>query len=109
MARGRKVRLETRTFDKFGDAQAFFKEILNRYPIGGLVIGTDKADLRALLKRHSEEAEKVGCGVDHFVVDNGPPGHDIATRCFWIVRTDGSRIDFSYGHCLEARPEDAGP
>ena len=50
MGKGRRVRLETRVFDKFGDAQAYFKEMLNRYPIGGVVIGTDKVDLRALLK-----------------------------------------------------------
>ena len=106
MQRGRPVNLDTRKFEKVGDAQAFFKEMLNRYPIGGIVIGTDKADLRALLRRHKEEQEKIGLGISHFIVDDGPPEYGIPTRCFWIIRTDGSRIDFSYKHCLEARAED---
>ena len=33
-----------------------------------------------------------------------PDGYD--GQCFWIVRTDGSRVAFSYKHCLEARPSD---
>lgn len=85
---------------------SFFKDMLNKYPIGAMVMGTDKADLKALLKRHTEEAEKIGCGISHFVVDNGPPEYEIPTRCFWVIRSDGSREDFSYKHCLEARPED---
>lgn len=34
MAKARKIVLTTRTFDKAGDATAFFKNILNSYNIG---------------------------------------------------------------------------
>lgn len=107
MAKARKVVLRTRTFATFGEAQSFFKEMLNRYPIGQMVIGTDKDDLIALLHRHTEEKDKIGAGISHFIVDNGPSEYDIPTRCFWIVRKDGSKIDFSVKHCLEPRPEDS--
>ncbi len=43
--------------------------MLNRYPLGGMVIRTDKDDLGAPLKRHDEVDEQVGSGIDHVVVD----------------------------------------
>ena len=104
MGKARSIKLDTREFAKAGDATAHFRAMLNRYPLGGLVIGTDKDDLRALIKRHDEADEKIGCGIDHFVVDMDPEG--TPTRCFHIVRTDGSRVDFSYPHCLKAKPGD---
>jgi len=103
----RRIVLRTRTFDKVGDARAFFKEMLNRYPLGARLSDADAEDLEALLQRHEGLEEKVGCGIDHFEVreppDDAPP---FSARCFWIVRTDGSVIDISYPHCLEARPYD---
>ena len=99
----RKIALTTRVFEKAGDGTAFFKEMLNRYQIGDAVSAVDAKDLDALMERHDERDEKIGVGVDHYEVQRGPEG---MTRCFWIVRTDGSRIDISYLHCLKARPYD---
>lgn len=104
MAKARKIVLETRTFEKAGDATAFFSEMLNRYSIGEAVSETDSADLNALLIRHDELQEKVGNGIRSFEV-NTPPDN-FAGRCFWIVRNDLSRIDFSIGHCLQRKPND---
>jgi hypothetical protein len=53
-------------------------------------------DLSALLERHDEYTQKVGCGVDHFEVMATEHG----TNCFRIVRKDGSGTDFSYRHCI---------
>lgn len=104
MGKARRILLETRTFEKHGDATAFFKKMLNAYAIGDRVSDGDAVELHALLKRHEEMAEKVGVGIDHFEVDRGPD--EYGTQCFWIVRTDGSREDFSFYHCLERRPYD---
>lgn len=103
----RRISLKTRTFDKAGDATAFFKEMLNRYPIGARVSDQDAAELEALLDRHDERDEKVGNGIAGFEV-NVPPADapPFSTRCFWIVRDGGEKIDFSYVHCLEAKPYD---
>lgn len=100
----RKIVLETRAFEKAGDATLFFRKILNRYSVGAYVSEGDATELAALLKRHDEYAEKVGSGIDHFEVQPAPDGH--AGKCFWIVRTDKSRTDFSFMHCLERKASD---
>ncbi|MBI3446323.1 MAG: DCL family protein [Magnetospirillum sp.] len=104
MGRARRIKLETREFAKAGDATGFFSAMLSRYPIGSRISEADARDLRALLKRHDEESEKVGAGIDHFEVATPPDGY--SGKCFWIVRVDRSRIDFSFKHCLEPRPHD---
>jgi hypothetical protein len=103
----RRIVLKTRTFDKAGDATAFFKEILNRYHLGDSVSPEDAADLIALLDRHDERDEKIGTGISGFEV-NSPPNDvpQFSQRCFWVVRTDGQKIDFSIGHCLKPQPYD---
>lgn len=107
MGKARIIVLKTRTFDKAGDATAFFKEMLNRYPIGARVSAQDADDLEALLERHNERDEKIGVGIAGFEI--GVPPDDVpqfSSRCFWLVRTDGTKIDISYKHCLEPKPYD---
>jgi hypothetical protein len=107
MGKARKIPLTTREFAKAGDATAFFKAMLNRYEIGDRVSPEDALDLSALLERHDERDEKIGTGIAGFEV-NIPPADapPFSTRCFWVVRRDGSKIDFSYPHCLEPKPDD---
>jgi Protein of unknown function (DUF3223) len=107
MGKARRISLTTRSFDKTGDATAFFKVILNRYAIGDHVSAEDAADLTALVERHDERDEKIGSGIAGFEV--GTPPDDVpqfSQRCFWIVRSDGTKIDFSIGHCLKPQPYD---
>ena len=98
--RSKPVHLATRSFDKQGDATAFFKSMLNRYDPGERVTDDDALDVAALLERHIEYATKVGCGVSHFEIVLTEHG----TQCFRIVRTDGTGTDFSYPHCISQRP-----
>jgi hypothetical protein len=74
--------------------------MLQRYRIGDRVSDTDSLDLLALMKRHDEAEEKIGCGISYFIVENAPEPHP-EQRCFWIVRSNYSKIDISYQHCLE--------
>ena len=104
MAKARKIILDTRTFEKVGDATNFFRSMLNRYSIGSRISEDDGRDLSALLKRHDEMNEKIGVGIAHFEVEAAP--ETFSGRCFWIVRKDGSKIDFSFTHCLSAKPYD---
>ena len=108
MGRARKIALSTRTFDKAGDATAFFRGMLSRYEIGERVSDDDAADLAALLERHDERDEKVGVGIAGFEVDDPPVGDtpQFSQRCFWIIRADGTRMDFSFVHCLAPKPYD---
>lgn len=107
MGKARRITLATRSFDKVGDATAFFTAMLKRYEIGERVSTEDAADLSALLDRHDELQEKVGTGIAGFEV-NTPPKDvpQFSKRCFWVIRSDGSKIDFSIGHCLEPKPYD---
>lgn len=88
--------IDTRSFRKKGEATAFFKAMLNRYRPGDRVSNADAVDLAALLKCHTEYADKVGSGIDHFCV----MANLYNTQSFEIVRTDGTRDDFSYKHCI---------
>jgi hypothetical protein len=60
----------------------------------------DALHLAALLERHDEYKQKVGCGVDHFSIMLTEHG----TPCFRLVRTDTTGTDFSYRHCITRRP-----
>jgi hypothetical protein len=100
----RSVTIKTRTFHRAGDATIFFREMLHRYPFGQPIPAPDASDLFALLERHEEKEEKIGPGILRFEVGAPPDGY--SGRCFWIVRTDGTRIDFSFPHCLKAKPTD---
>lgn len=107
MGKARKISLSTRVFDKAGDATVFFKDMLNRYKIGERVSAEDAVELSALLDRHDERVEKIGIGVAGFEV-NAPPKDvpQFSERCFWIIRKDDTKIDFSIGHCLKPQPYD---
>lgn len=107
MGKARSITLTTRSFDKVWDATAFFAAMLNRYRIGEQVSAEDAADLSALLNRHDEFAEKSGAGVTGFEV-NTPPDDvpQFSRRCFWVIRSDGTKIDFSISHCLKEKPYD---
>ena len=52
--RSKPVELATRSFEKQGDATAFFKAMLNRYRPGERVSDEDGLDVAALLERHTE-------------------------------------------------------
>lgn len=96
MARGQPVHLNTRSFTTKGAAAAHFKAMLARYRIGDRVNDGDGRDLAALLERHPERDEKVGSGISHFEV----MAADYGTRCFRVVRHDGTGVDFSYPFCI---------
>lgn len=53
--------------------------------------------LKELLKHH-EKGEKKLDNFDHFTVDIHPEFKE--TRCFFIVRKDGSKEDFSAKKCI---------
>ncbi len=107
MPKGRSVVVGNRLFEKVGDASAFFSQMLGRYEAGAVVSAEDGVDLANLLMRHSEADDKIASGMSYFVVDRAPepfPG-----KCFWLIRKDGSKIDFAIKHCLLKHPVDEAP
>lgn len=75
----------------------FIRDILNSYAHGERVKLDDDALLRVLIHRHPDREQKLaGQAISHFEVRHNRYG----TLCFCLVRTDGSRDDFSYKKCL---------
>jgi hypothetical protein len=94
-----KIVIDSLTFNTQKAATEHFKEILRTHDDGQRIPEPHHTQLRALLDRHTEAAKKIGCGVDYFIIRRNPAG----TRGFWVVRTDGTMIDFSYPHCIRGR------
>jgi uncharacterized protein DUF3223 len=74
------------------------REIIGTVENGELVKDDDTEFLLWLLDRHPRAAEKVGCGVAGFTVQDA----QIDTRCFVVHRADGSSTDFSFYSCITA-------
>jgi len=95
-----------RSWSKKGDAVEYFKAMLARYADGDRVQNAnDHDDLAALLKVYdgavpAGQPTKTGSGVAHFERrrDRDHPGK---TSCFFVIRTDGSSIDFSTRRALD--------
>ncbi|SDC54211.1 Protein of unknown function [Cupriavidus sp. YR651] len=95
-----------RSWSKKGDAVEHFKAMLARYSDGARVTDAgDHDDLAALLQVYDSvlspgEPTKVGSGISHFErrKDQDHPGD---TSCFFVVRSDGTSIDFSTRKALD--------
>ncbi|KAK7291082.1 hypothetical protein RIF29_05961 [Crotalaria pallida] len=77
------------------------KDILHsrRYIDGEQLIDEDeKVVVEKLLAYHPHSEDKIGSGLDSIMVDRHPQFGN--SRCLFVVRTDGSWIDFSYQKCL---------
>jgi hypothetical protein len=84
------------TFPTKSAATEHFRQMLNNYYFGGRISEEDAAQLASLLAMHPDVEEKIGSGIDYFSVRLA----DFGTRCFEVVRTDGTAIDFSFRWCL---------
>jgi len=82
-----------------GPAYRQFKRcqaIRDSYPDGVPLSPEDRKVVLATLRRHPRGREKFGVGVAHVVVDTYVGG----TRCFFVIRADGSVEDFSLRKCV---------
>ncbi|WVZ73509.1 hypothetical protein U9M48_021808 [Paspalum notatum var. saurae] len=59
----------------------------------------EKAILDRLLPYHPQYEKKVGCGIDYITVGLHPEFEN--SRCLFIVRKDGERVDFSFWKCIK--------
>ena len=80
-------------------ATTYFRQMRDRYQVGDRIVDPDATELSWLLERHPEFRDKVGVGIDYFSVRSA----DFGTRCFEIVRKDGSSTDFSFGTCIDGK------
>jgi hypothetical protein len=72
------------------------KLLLHTAPLNMALAGEAHGFLEDLLHRHERAPEKIGAGIKHFEVRNAA----INSKCFWVVRVDGTATDFSYKLCI---------
>ncbi|KAK8584261.1 hypothetical protein V6N12_068507 [Hibiscus sabdariffa] len=74
------------------------RNILHKYPIDHRVSEADWDTLMMALYFHPRRDEKIGSGAKEIKIVNHPD-HP-TTRCFSLVRTDETFVDFSYRKCV---------
>ncbi|KAL2348086.1 hypothetical protein Fmac_002086 [Flemingia macrophylla] len=72
--------------------------ILNKYSIDEMLSERDRSTMLRVLHFHPRRSEKFGSGPQDIKVGWHPKFKD--SRCFHIVRTDGTVEDFSYRKCI---------
>lgn len=94
-----------KTFKRNSEMVEFFRAILTKYSNdptaeNGNILGEkEQKYLIELLKQgHDRASDKIGVGVKEIVVKPHPK---FISKCFVIVRTDGSEEDFSYLKCVD--------
>lgn len=75
-----------------------FKNIITRTINGDRIKEPYNNMLKEILKHH-DKGEKKMESFDHFTVDVHPQHQD--SRCFFVVKTDGAKEDFSVIKCIE--------
>lgn len=91
---------------RFGDwraVRAAVADALHAHNPGEELRGEELRLMRALLEQHPDRAEKVGAGVRGIKVDESL--HASGSKCFWVLRIDGSAEDFSARKCLKSLQE----
>lgn len=81
-------------------AAAEIKRILNDHPIGHYLEESEFRKVKDLLNYHLEKETKIGVGIESLQIVREEMW---GGRRFDIVRTDGSREDFSYIKCLNSK------
>ena len=81
------------------EAKAAVQKVLNRHQLRDRLTGDEDIFIRDLIALHPATEDKIGCGISHIEIRTDP--NYGTTRCFYIVRTDGSDTDVSYIKCID--------
>ncbi|MFX4299844.1 DCL family protein [Pseudosulfitobacter pseudonitzschiae] len=77
-------------------AYAHLRRVLNNHKVGDILNRHEDVLFRDVVKRHPRAKEKIGAGIDHFVIERGTRG----TLGIKIVRVDKSEDDLSIKKCI---------
>jgi hypothetical protein len=95
-----RIEIAGETFATKAAAEKRVRAVRDAYPDGVPLVGDDLALVFDLLLRHQNASQKIGVGVAAIRVITD---RVYKTRCFEVVRLDGSTTDFSFKHCLTPR------
>jgi hypothetical protein len=98
VARGKPVDLGHRSFQTNKDAQDYFRGEIRKRQVGEVITNDDDffRDVRSLIDRHPERVQKIGVGIEAFIVKLD----ENRNKMLWLRRNDGSSTDFSYLTCI---------
>ncbi|CAI0374226.1 unnamed protein product [Linum tenue] len=88
------------SYDDILNLSSDLRKLLNSSPVDEELGERDKVKLMQALYFHPRKDEKLGDGAQYFKVINHPK-HE-GSRCFSVVRSDGTMEDFSYHKCILA-------
>lgn len=92
------IKLGSVTYATKTEAKASVKKLLASYSVGQQVEDWEhQMVLCDLVLMHESWKQKVGCGIAGFKVQREEKHQ---SKCFWLVRVDGTSTDFSYIECF---------
>lgn len=92
------IEIGDKIFKTKNEATNFIRTILYKYPLNSPLIDDDLIFVCDLLSCHPEKDKKIGIGVKSIIVEKEKTYNK--TIHFSIIRTDNSKVDFSFGKCL---------
>lgn len=92
------IYLGIQKFKSIKEMQSFFGKLLKSCEHGKPIPEAESATMKELLKYHTN-AEKKTEDIDHFEVGKHPKFSE--TSCFFIVKKDGTKEDFSFNKCIK--------
>jgi 5-methylcytosine-specific restriction endonuclease McrA len=84
--------------------RAWLDQALGKFNRVRITPGKSPSFLMALLERHPHKAEKIGSGVQYFVLERSPGNRGVRT---FAVRAEGA-VDFSWKICCAGKDPGAG-
>lgn len=92
------VYLGHQKFRSVTEVRDYFGKLLKKAEVGTKLVNPESDLMKELIKYHNKGEDKMK-GFDHFEINYHPEHND--TKCFLIVRDDGSKEDFSYVKCVK--------
>lgn len=92
------------TYANINKVKSKAKTIMNIKDDGQKLEGYEEQFMKKIIKNHDKHDQKMK-DFDHFVVDEHPDYKN--TRCFFVVRKDGTKEDFSMSKCIKKMEEES--
>ncbi len=90
------------TYANINKVKSKAKTIMNIKDDGQKLEGYEEEFMKEIIKNHDKHDEKMK-DFSHFIVDEHPNYRN--TRCFFVVRADGTKEDFSMSKCIKKMEE----
>src|ERR1700694_4732043 len=98
MAARVELRINDQIFPTKEAATRYVRDLMAKYTAAEPLNAADARFVLDLLQWHRLASKKIGCGISQFLIRPAPPF--FRNRAFYIIRTDGSPVEFSFVECI---------